>query len=232
MRSLAIFALLFITSKPCFSLDLANYRKELSGLGLSVPVPAQETFPAAVVSPYAGGYGLAPGPISETQSDPDKFIDEHSPEEVGAAYGLSVSRFLITDPDRIREAALRLTVDLARQRLVVRSSATTAEFKISSGLLPEHATPGSGNCYAPDFLETMHHSSLYNNAPMPNAVFFNGNIAIHGTNAEALLGRPASHGCVRLSKADSKTVFGLVRASGKANTVICVKGVTPGKQPD
>ena len=227
MRSLAIFALLSIISSPVFSLDLASYHKELSGLGSFGPVPLSAAFPEAPVPGYDAAYSAAPGLPSEALSDPDKFIDEHSPEEVGAAFGLPVSRFLITDPDRIRKASLRLTVDLTRQRLVVLSSAASAEFKISSGLLPEHATPGSGSCYVPDFMESMHHSSLYNNAPMPNAVFFNGNIAIHGTNAEALLGRPASHGCVRLSKADSKIVYALVRASGKANTVICVKGVTP-----
>ena len=53
---------------------------------------------------------------------------------------------------------------------------------------------------------------------------------MHGTGAEALLGQPASHGCVRLSKADSKTVFDLVMANTRAKTVICVQSVTPKKK--
>jgi hypothetical protein len=109
----------------------------------------------------------------------------------------------------------------------VQSSGTVKEFMISSGLPPAHPTPGSGRCFGPDTLEPMHYSSLYGNAPMPNTVFFNGNIAMHGTEAEALLGRPASHGCVRLSRADSKTVYDFVKAAGKSNTVVCVQGSAP-----
>jgi len=35
-------------------------------------------------------------------------------------------------------------------------------------------------------------------------------IYFHGTNHEALLGTPASHGCIRLSNADILTIFDLV----------------------
>ena len=165
---------------------------------------------------------------AEAAADPDKFVDEHSPEEVTAAFGLFPSRFRITDPVRIQNAAVRLTVDLTRQRLVVQSAALNTEFIISSGV-QGHRTGGSGKCFAPDSMEEMHYSSLYNNAPMPHSVFFNGNIAVHATSAanEALLGQPASHGCVRLSRADATIVFDLIRANGKSNAAICVQGAVP-----
>lgn len=229
MKLLISFVLLSLNSYPCFSTDLANYRAELAGLGVSDSALAPAAIPGVIFRRYPGGGEETSKLLAEALADPDKFIDEHTPEEVGTAFGLAPERFQITDRNRIENAAVRLTVDLTRQRLVLQSSTTNKEFKISSGLAPDHATPGSGKCYGPDFLEAMHYSTIYNKAPMPNSIFFNGNIAMHATGAESLLGRPASHGCVRLSKADSKTVYDLVRASGRTNAVICVQGVTPEK---
>jgi lipoprotein-anchoring transpeptidase ErfK/SrfK len=176
---------------------------------------------------------------AEAAADPDRFVDERTPAEVGLVFGLPAndeaetfgfagSRYLISNA-LAQSATVQVRVDLGTQRLTVTGPEVSKVFKISSGLAPEHGTPGSGKCFAPDFIETMHYSSLYNKAPMPNSIFFNGNIALHGTEAEHLLGKPASHGCIRLSKADAKTLFGIVKANGKANTSICVEGRTPVK---
>ncbi len=205
---------------PAHAADLAKYTGELAALGVDAAALPQTSVPEVRAYP---GMDLA----AEAAADPDKFIDEHSPEEVAQAFGFRQTRFMVADKARIDGAAVRLTVDLSRQRLMVNADGKTNEYKISSGLMPDHGTPGAGKCFAPDFLEEMHYSSLYNKAPMPNSIFFNGNIALHGTEAEWKLGQPASHGCVRLSKADAKTVYGVVRAAGKANTIICVTGVTP-----
>ena len=228
MKRFILFVLAAITSYPCFSMDTGDLRAELSGLGVSGSALIIPAVPEVAAQHSPGAEDRALNLREEAMADPDKFIDEHTPEEVEAAFGLKLSRYLV-DPGKLQSAAVRITVDLTNQRLRVQSPELTGEFKISSGLLPGHGTPGSGKCFAPDAMEPMHHSSLYNNAPMPNTIFFNGNIAIHATGAEALLGRPASHGCIRLSKADSKTVYDLVRANGKNNAVICVEGVTPGK---
>ncbi|OGR62839.1 MAG: hypothetical protein A2X31_06935 [Elusimicrobia bacterium GWB2_63_22] len=173
---------------------------------------------------------------AEAAADPDKFIDERTPEEVGLAFGLPVNdgaeaygfpaRYKISN-DLAKLATVQITIDLSAQRLRYTAPGSSATFKISSGLPPEHGTPGSGRCFAPDFIETMHYSSLYNSAPMPHSIFFNGNIALHGTEAEWKLGQPASHGCIRLSKANAQTLFGVVKAAGKANASICVTGTTP-----
>jgi len=60
----------------------------------------------------------------------------------------------------------------------------------------------------------MVHSAKYNNAPMPHSIFFYGQYAIHGTGAVGALGRPASHGCIRLSPANAATLFAMVQAQG------------------
>ncbi len=194
--------------------------------GISTRKPARDVSITPVPAPAADRRTLILH--AEAAADPDKFIDEHTPEEVSMVFGLFPSRYMIKDPAAAENAAVELTVDLTRQRLIVKSPTLNAEFKISSGV-QGHRTSGSGKCFAPDTLEAMHYSSLYNNAPMPHSVFFNGNIAVHATSAanEALLGRPASHGCVRLSRADATTVFNLVRENGKNNTAICVQGAPP-----
>jgi lipoprotein-anchoring transpeptidase ErfK/SrfK len=44
--------------------------------------------------------------------------------------------------------------------------------------------------------------------------------AIHGSYEVKYLGRPASHGCIRLHPSAAKQLFSLVRQYGAANTVI------------
>jgi hypothetical protein len=58
------------------------------------------------------------------------------------------------------------------------------------------------------------------NAPMPNAVFFVGGIAIHATGQSnyRLLGSRASGGCVRTTLEDSKTVREIVMDSGRGTS--------------
>lgn len=52
------------------------------------------------------------------------------------------------------------------------------------------------------FKSINHRSRLFNGAPMPYSVFFNGGIAFH----EGSL-RSESHGCVRLKRADAKVFY-------------------------
>jgi len=55
---------------------------------------------------------------------------------------------------------------------------------------------------------------------MPNSIFFYKGYAIHGTNHISRLGRPASHGCIRLHPSNAKKLFSLVKRHGKSNTKI------------
>jgi hypothetical protein len=60
---------------------------------------------------------------------------------------------------------------------------------------------------------------------MPFAVYFkaNGNYAIHGTCAEGKLGKPASHGCIRISRANAKTFQDIVKAAASSNGLSSIK---------
>ncbi|MGD9476452.1 UNVERIFIED_ORG: L,D-transpeptidase [Roseateles sp. XES5] len=67
-----------------------------------------------------------------------------------------------------------------------------------------------------------HRSRKYNNAPMPFAIFFKGGYAVHATYETKRLGRPASHGCVRLSPNNAATFYQLANRNGLSNTRIVI----------
>jgi lipoprotein-anchoring transpeptidase ErfK/SrfK len=76
--------------------------------------------------------------------------------------------------------------------------------------------------YEPEFLSKNHRSRRYNNAPMPYAIFYDGHYAIHGTDQIKRLGKPASHGCVRLHPDNAKILFQMVKAEGMENTRVVI----------
>lgn len=76
--------------------------------------------------------------------------------------------------------------------------------------------------YRPTRMHRMWHSRKYDMSPMPFSIFFRGGYAIHGTNEVRRLGRPASHGCVRLHTANACKLYRLVEQSGRRNTRIVV----------
>lgn len=76
--------------------------------------------------------------------------------------------------------------------------------------------------WKPTRLHRMWYSRKYDNSPMPYSVFYHGGYAVHGTNYVKSLGRPASHGCVRLHTANAATFYSLVKQIGSSNTRITV----------
>jgi len=85
---------------------------------------------------------------------------------------------------------------------------------------PPYATPRG--TFRPQRMERMWYSRVYDNAPMPYAIFFHYGFAVHGTNQTRALGRPASHGCVRLPTAAARELFTLVKQHGMSNSRIVV----------
>jgi lipoprotein-anchoring transpeptidase ErfK/SrfK len=65
-------------------------------------------------------------------------------------------------------------------------------------------------------------SKKYDNSPMPNSVFFDGGIAIHGSYHIRSLGHPASHGCVRLHPDNAEKLFALVQKYGLSRSRVIV----------
>ncbi|WP_342588339.1 L,D-transpeptidase [Phyllobacterium phragmitis] len=92
-------------------------------------------------------------------------------------------------------------------------------WRVSTGRNGFETPTGS---YRPKRMYTMWYSKKYDNTPMPHAIFFRGGYAVHATNATKRLGRPASHGCVRLNPANAAKLYGMVRKAGPKNTRIVV----------
>lgn len=76
--------------------------------------------------------------------------------------------------------------------------------------------------YRPERMYRRYFSRKYDNSPMPYSIFFHGGYAIHGTSDLKRLGRPASHGCVRLHPGHAARLFTLVQTNGKNNTRIVI----------
>jgi lipoprotein-anchoring transpeptidase ErfK/SrfK len=74
--------------------------------------------------------------------------------------------------------------------------------------------------FRPQSLKVWHRSTIYSGSPMPHSIFFHGGYAIHGSYETRYLGRPASHGCVRLHPSNAAALYSLVRKHGSGKTVI------------
>ena len=117
-------------------------------------------------------------------------------------------------------AAVQVRISLSSQRMNVSvDGASYATWAISTGR-QGYGTPAG--TYRPQSLRPFHRSSRYNWAPMPHSIFFYHGYAIHGTNEVRNLGRPASHGCIRLSPGNARTLYGLVSKHGMNNTRITI----------
>lgn len=112
-------------------------------------------------------------------------------------------------------------VDLSSQTMHVKVNGRTyARWKISSGRRGYRTPTGT---WRPKWTTKMHYSRKYDYSPMPYSVFYNRGYAVHGTNYVRRLGRPASHGCIRLHTANARKFYNLVKRYGRRNTLIKVR---------
>lgn len=127
--------------------------------------------------------------------------------------GLMLSMMLMAAPVSARVVA---KVDISSQRMTVSVNGWHyATWKVSTGRRGYHTPRGT---YRPKWMTRMHYSRKYDLSPMPHSIFFKGGYAIHGTNSIRRLGRPASHGCVRLHPRNARELYSLVRRHGMKNT--------------
>jgi hypothetical protein len=121
------------------------------------------------------------------------------------------------------QAKVAITVDKnAQQMTVAVDGVERYQWPVSTGI-PSYETPnGSFRTFR---MEQDHYSKEFDDAPMPHSIFFTKiGHAIHGTESEGRLGTPASHGCVRLSRANASTLYALVQSEGVLNTTVTLTG--------
>ncbi len=121
-------------------------------------------------------------------------------------------------------AEIVITVDKTAQRLSVEvDGAHRYDWPVSTARWGYRTPNGS---YRPERLARKWFSRKYDWSPMPWSIFFDEGYAIHGSYEISHLGRPASHGCIRLHPNNAKILFELVQQHTK-DTRIVVTGEGP-----
>ena len=122
------------------------------------------------------------------------------------------------------QARLLIEIDKATQTMTVSQDGASAAplagvdraARLRHAVRPVHAVPPGEGSLQP----------RVDDAPMPHSIFFTKQgHAIHGTHHLRAIGRPASHGCVRLDPAMPRVLFDMVRREGLANTRVVLAGV-------
>ena len=114
---------------------------------------------------------------------------------LSAFAGLMMGAAVLAAP---ASANVKVHIDVSSQTMKVSVNGSHyASWRVSTARSGYYTPRGS---FRSQRLARMHYSRKYDNSPMPHSVFFHGGYAIHGTGAVKSLGRPASHGCIRLRR--------------------------------
>ena len=144
-----------------------------------------------------------------------------------AAHAESRSRKAIDADAAGAKGAVFVNIDKTSQTMTVfLGGVGKYQWPVSTGRLG-YSTP-SGT-YTATSMNEIWYSKQWDNAPMPHSIFFiRDGHAIHGSFDVKNLGRPVSHGCVRISPKDAAILYALVEENGLENTRVVLTGVTPG----
>jgi lipoprotein-anchoring transpeptidase ErfK/SrfK len=120
----------------------------------------------------------------------------------------------------VADAGVVAKISLSSQRMTVYVDGKARYSWPVSTAKPGYRTPVGS--FKPQALAVWHRSTIYSGSPMPHSIFFKRGYAIHGSYETKYLGRPASHGCIRLHPSAAAQLFALVRRHGSGNTVIMI----------
>ena len=137
--------------------------------------------------------------------------------------GLASFTFLALTSAAAWATQIDVLVDKVSQHMIVKVDGVTSyDWLVSTGG-QGYDTP-SGN-YHIFRMDKVHFSKEWDDAPMPNSMFFTGiGHAIHGSYHVKSLGRPASHGCVRLQPENAAILFDLIEKAGFKNNSVSIRG--------
>lgn len=127
------------------------------------------------------------------------------------------------------QAGVLVTVNKSTQELTVEVDGVTQyRWPVSTARWGYNTPNGT---YRPQRLERQWYSRKYDWSPMPHSIFFAGGYAIHGSYEISRLGRPASHGCIRLHPKNAAVLFDLVKRNAGAVRIDII-GSRPGAEPE
>jgi lipoprotein-anchoring transpeptidase ErfK/SrfK len=125
---------------------------------------------------------------------------------------------LVLSLPSIAQAEIVARINLSSQRMAVFvNGAARYNWPVSTAR-PGYRTPTG--TFKPTALVRYHRSSIYEGSSMPYSIFFLRGYAIHGSYEIKHLGRPVSHGCIRLHPSNAAALYSLVQRYGTGNTLI------------
>jgi lipoprotein-anchoring transpeptidase ErfK/SrfK len=131
---------------------------------------------------------------------------------------LAILLGLVLSLPSVAQAEIVARINLSSQRMAVFvNGAPRYNWRVSTAR-PGYRTPTG--TFKPTALVRYHRSSIYEGSPMPYSIFFLRGYAIHGSYEIKHLGRPVSHGCIRLHPANAAALYSLVQRYGAGNTTI------------
>jgi len=127
------------------------------------------------------------------------------------------------------DAAVLITIDKSAQRMTVAvDGAVRWTWPVSTGSRGYDTPSGSYTAFR---MEKEHFSREWDDAPMPHSIFFTKRgHAIHGSYETKRLGRPVSHGCVRLHPGNAAKLYAVVQNAGVSNATVVVTGAVSGRR--
>jgi lipoprotein-anchoring transpeptidase ErfK/SrfK len=171
------------------------------------------------------------GPTSSNQVTPKAESNSVTPSANStAARRESKSAGTQREPDPATKkvgSAILINIDKTKQKMTIfLGRVKKYEWPVSTGK-GGYSTP-SGT-YTATSMNEIWYSKQWDNAPMPHSIFFiKDGHAIHGSYEVNNLGKPVSHGCVRISPENAATLYALVAKNGLENAQVVLTGVTPG----
>ena len=134
---------------------------------------------------------------------------------------LAAALLLLMAPVPEAKAAVTAEIDLSDQVMHVYVNGRKRHSWPVSTARRGYRTPTG--TYTIKRMHKMWYSRRYHMSPMPHSLFFHGGYAVHGTTEVKNLGRPASHGCVRLHPKNAARLYGLVQRHGPRNSRIRIR---------
>ena len=130
---------------------------------------------------------------------------------------------LISGAGAAAAASVQISINKVSQKMTVTVDGVEKYVWLVSTGASGYSTP-SGS-YTPFRMEPDHYSKEWDDAPMPHAIFFTpAATPSMAAPTPSGLGRPVSHGCVRLAPDNAATLYALVEKAGMKNTRVIVRG--------
>jgi lipoprotein-anchoring transpeptidase ErfK/SrfK len=190
--------------------------------------PAESTSPSAEAKPNPPAAQPKSDAAAPAQPKPDAAATaQPKPEPAPAPKPADFAAHEAASADLQIGSKILVNIDKSQQEMTVFVDGVERyTWPVSTGK-PGYATP-SGT-YTPTSMNEIWYSKQWDNSPMPHSVFFmKDGHAIHGTHDVKYLGKPASHGCVRLAPENALKLYAMVEKTGMQNTQVVLSGETPG----